>query len=443
MSAVRWLRRARGSVRLRVTLLAAGAFAVVLVIASFVLVRALEGALEGDVRSASEAVLRQQAQLVLRDGVPPGAQRISAASGEAFNLPVPGPTGPSLGRVVLFVGDPGLAIANRATLGIDGPLDEYAVSSLRIGGVTLATAASLQEVRDTIATTQTMFWIVGPILVTLVAGLAWLLAGRALRPVHAVTSRVAEIGSHSLHERVPVPASSDEIAELATTMNDMLARLETASATNRRLVSDASHELRTPVTVMRAELEVAGRDPSADWEETSSVLLGELDRLQGMIDDLLLLARGDERAFARDEVDVTDLVHEVAARRRRVPLVVEVTDEPALATGDADALRRALDHLVANATRHATSKVSIAVELSDGEVCVNVDDDGSGIPETDRERVVRRFVRTDEGRARDSGGAGLGLAVSADVATVHGGRLEIGDSPLGGARVSLVVPRSI
>jgi signal transduction histidine kinase len=468
MSAVTWLRRARGSVRLRVTLLAAGAFAVVLLVASFVLVRALERALEGDVRDASEAVLRRQADLVLSRGIPAGAQQLAAANGEAFNLPVAGSDEQAAGRVVLFVGDPNdlpsgvptiesppgattdvtfiagdVPVTDAHTLGIDGPLDNYAVTSLRIGGLTLATAASLQEVRDTIATTQTMFWIVGPILVALVAGLAWLLAGRALRPVHAVTSRVAEIGSHSLHERVPVPASSDEIAELATTMNDMLGRLETASATNRRLVSDASHELRTPVTVMRAELEVAGRDPSADWRETSSVLLGELDRLQGMIDDLLLLARGDERAFARDEVDVTDLVHEVAARRRRVPLVVEVTDEPALATGDADALRRALDHLVANAVRHATSKVSVAVELSDGEVCVHVDDDGCGIPETDRDRVVRRFVRTDEGRARDSGGAGLGLAVSADVATAHGGRLDIGDSPLGGARVSLMLPRSI
>jgi signal transduction histidine kinase len=139
---------------------------------------------------------------------------------------------------------------------------------------------------------------------------------------------------------------------------------------------------------------------------------------------------------------VSDLVHEVAARRRRVPLVVAVTDEPALATGDADALRRALDHLVANAARHAASKVAVTVEIGADEVCVHVDDDGCGIPENDRERVVRRFVRTDEGRARDSGGAGLGLAVSADVASAHGGRLEIGDSPLGGARVSLIVPRS-
>jgi signal transduction histidine kinase len=286
-----------------------------------------------------------------------------------------------------------------------------------------------------------MFWAVGPALVALVAGLAWLLAGRALRPVHAVTSRVAEIGSHSLHERVPVPSSHDEIAELTTTMNDMLSRLEASNASSRRLVSDASHELRTPVTVMRTELEVAVRDPNTDWAETGAVLLGELARLQGMVDDLLLLARGDERAFARDPVNMTDMIHEVAARRWQVPVSVELAKEPAMTVGDADALRRALDHLVANATRHAATQAAITTEVSDGELSVHVDDDGRGIPASDRERVVRRFVRSDEGRARDNGGAGLGLAVTSDVAAAHGGRLVIGDSPLGGARATLRLPR--
>jgi signal transduction histidine kinase len=258
-----------------------------------------------------------------------------------------------------------------------------------------------------------------------------------------VTSRVAAIGSHSLHERVPVPSSHDEIAELAITMNDMLGRLEASSASSRRLVSDASHELRTPMTVMRTELEVATRDPSTDWGATSAVVLGELDRLQGMVDDLLLLARGDERAFARTEVGLADLVHEVAARRRRVPVAVELGDEPALTMGDVDALRRALDHVVTNAARHAVSKVVVGAELNKGEVRVHVDDDGPGIPVADREHVVRRFVRRDEGRARDDGGAGLGLAVTSDVVVAHGGRLQISDSPLGGARVSLILPRAV
>jgi signal transduction histidine kinase len=457
-------------VRLRVTLLAAGAFAIVLAVASLALVRALERALEDDVRSASEAILRRQAALVLSGGIPAGARQVSATSGEAFQLPVTGPAPGSAGTVVMFVSDGstlpelpppdelpdtevvetapadvvfvrGMPVANPAVFGIEGPVDDYFVSSLRVGGVVLATAASLEEVRDTIATTRTLFWVLGPVLVALVAGLAWLLAGRALRPVHAVTSRVAAIGSHSLHERVPVPASSDEIAELATTMNDMLGRLEAANTSNRRLVSDASHELRTPVTVMRTELEVAGCAPASDWRETRSVLLGELDRLQWMIDDLLLLARGDERAFARDEVDVTDLVREVAGRRRRVPVGVDGGGEPVTAVGDADALRRALDHIVANAARHAASAVAVATELVDGEVRLHVDDDGPGIPEVDRDRVIQRFVRSDDGRARDGGGSGLGLAVASDVAIGHHGRLVIGDSPLGGARVTVTVPR--
>jgi signal transduction histidine kinase len=456
----RWLRRARGSVRLRVTLMAAGAFAIVLVAASFVLLRSLERALENDVRNASEALLQRQAAQVLSTGIPAGAQRIDAASGEAFEIPVSGAA--EGGRVVVvmrrtaadqlpntgsggapstdvtFVED--LTVADPAVLGIEGPVEDYSVSSLRVGEMVLATAAPLDEVREVIATTGTMFWVVGPALVALVAVLAWLLAGRALRPVHAVTSRVASIGSHSLNERVPVPRSSDEIAELATTMNDMLGRLEAASESSRRLVSDASHELRTPVTVMRTELEVASRaGTAADWTETSEVLLAELDRLQALVDDLLLLARGHELDLRRADVEVLDVVHEVVARRRRVPVEVSAAG-PVMVRGDETALRRALDHLVANAARHARSAVSVAIGRENGRVAVHVDDDGPGIAEPDRPRVVQRFVRLDEGRARDAGGAGLGLAIANDVAVAHGGALVIGTSPMGGARVSVLLP---
>src|SRR5918993_2254116 len=209
-------------------------------------------------------------------------------------------------------------MAQAGVLGIRGDLADYTVSTIDAGEFTLATASPLDSVRDTIATTKRLLWVAGPALVALVAGLAWLLAGRALRPVHAVTSRVAAIGSRSLHERVPVPASGDEIAELAATMNGMLARLETASTTNRRLVADASHELRTPVAVMRAELEVARRAAAVDWDATSDVLLAELDRLQGLVDDLLLLARGDERGFATTEFSIADVARDVGARARRV-----------------------------------------------------------------------------------------------------------------------------
>jgi signal transduction histidine kinase len=475
----RWLARARGSVRLRVTLLAAGLFAVTLAVAAFALLRALEQDLVADVRSADLATLRTRAAQVVNEGVPADAEPLRASSGVAYRLPGPaaqqilmvmgepptavvhstngpeprsasagtpsagtpsaGVPGAGTGVDVVEVGD--LPITQPGLLGIEGDVRDYTVSWLSTGGVTLATASPLDSVRDTIATTKRLLWLAGPALVALVAGLAWLLAGRALRPVHAVTSRVAAIGSGSLHERVPVPASGDEIAELAATMNAMLARLEDASATNRRLVADASHELRTPVAVMRAELEVA-RGTAADWDATSGVLLGELDRLQSLIDDLLLLARGDERGFDQVPFSLADVARDTAARTRGVPVAVTVEGDVDPVVGDRAAITRALDHLVTNAARHAASVVHVAVTATGDEATVVVDDDGPGIPPARRADVVRRFVRLDEARARDGGGAGLGLAVTADVAAAHGGRLEIGDAPIGGARLTLVLPRT-
>ncbi|MET0147335.1 MAG: ATP-binding protein [Ilumatobacteraceae bacterium] len=456
-----WLRRGRGSVRLRVTLLAAGLFALTLAVASWGLLRALERTLVDDLRSEDQATLRAQALQVFTRGIPSGATPLAAESGAAFELP--GQTGARRVIVMAPSGDvltsPGLEqrfdtiggneivysgtvpMASAEVLGIAGDPAAFDVSSLRVGDVTFATASPLDAVFDTIAATRRLLWMIGPGLVALVAGLAWLLAGRALRPVHAVTSQVAAIGSHSLHERVPVPASDDEIAALARTMNGMLGRLETASATNRRLVSDASHELRTPIAVMRTELEVARRAREPDWATTSDVMLDELDRLQCLVDDLLLLARSDERAFVHQPFSIADVVRDVGARPRRVPLDVAVAADADPVVGDADAVRRAVDHVVANAARHARSRVEVCVESDATTVTVHVDDDGPGIPVARRGDVLRRFVRLDEGRSRDGGGAGLGLAVTSDVAAAHAGRLDIGDSRLGGARLSLVLSR--
>jgi signal transduction histidine kinase len=452
-------------VRLRVTLLAAGLFALTLGGAAFVLLHVLEGDLVDDVRSGDLAALRSQAAQLTIDGVPRDAVSVPASGGQAYELPVAG----TARRIVVFLNDGapprvtqqldapstvagsaaradvvyagGIPVANQSVLGITGDVKDYNVSSISAGEYTLATASPLDSVRQTIATTRRLLWIVGPALVALVAGLAWLLAGRALRPVHAVTSRVAAIGSRSLHERVPVPSSHDEIAELASTMNGMLSRLETASTTNRRLVSDASHELRTPIAVMRAELDVARRSSNPDWNVTGDVLTDELTRLQGLVDDLLLLARGDEQSLARNPFSIADTVRDVGARTRRVPVDVSVGDDVDPVVGDAGAVGRALDHLVSNAARHATTEVRIAVVGDADAVRVDVDDDGPGIPPARRTEVVKRFVRLDEGRARDGGGAGLGLAVTSDVAVAHGGRLDIGQAPIGGARLTLVLPR--
>lgn len=455
------LRRTGGSVRVRVTLLAAGAFAIVLIVAALTLLHALERVLIDDLRSADREALERQAVTVATEGVPVGADVVTSAIGEVVNLDLV--NGHPIVMVVpsdvaddsaMSDGTEGptdewastdfvetLPVASAQQLGIVGPPEQYAVTSMAYGGFTLATASPLEGVRETIATTRNLLWLLGPALVALVAGIAWFLAGRALRPVHAVTSHVAAIGSNSLHERVPVPSSSDEIAELARTMNDMLGRLEVATTSSRRLVSDASHELRTPVTVMRTELEIAGRTTDPDWAATSGVLLGELTRLQELVDDLLLLARGDERAFAKADVSIGDVAHEVAARRRRVPVEVRLDEGDHVVQGDETALRRAIDHVVSNAARHADARVIVEVGSDHDTVSVHVDDDGAGIPSSDRDKVVRRFVRLDASRGRAGGGAGLGLAVTSDVVAAHGGRVVIGDAPIGGARFALLLPR--
>jgi signal transduction histidine kinase len=484
------LRRAAGSVRVRVTILAALSFAVVIALTSVVLLRALEHRLVDDVRDADAEALRAQAFAVATAGLPApdavgstvpiagtdtvafqvmgpqGPIVVLTNRGEASTSVAPPPTGDVLdsGEATFFElavdgsgGSSGSVGATRVSvpldesarrlLGVGGTAEPLIVSTLRISdGVSLATASSLDEVAQAVTTTRTVLWIAGPCLVLLVAALAWVLVGRALRPVHALTSRVGSISSDSLHERVPVPPVADEIGELATTMNSMLARLEESAATNRRLVSDASHELRTPLAVVRTELEVARLTSDVDWDTLCTDILGEVDRMQALVDDLLLLARTAERGLESSEVDVVDIVREVASRRRRVDVHTDVgvlDDEPPSVLADGAALRRALDHVVANAARHASTAVTVDVVAAADAVELRVDDDGPGIPAAERERVLERFVRLDEGRARDDGGSGLGLAVAHDVVTALGGELRIGDSPAGGTRVVLALPTPV
>ncbi|WP_116996061.1 sensor histidine kinase [Desertimonas flava] len=462
----RALHRARASVRLRVTLLAAGAFAVTFFIAAAILLRSLENGLVDDLRESNSTALEAEAaSLQATAALPPDVDVVRRTDG----ITVAQWLDPSSGRRITYLLPSGYAPGDAAAviLGEARPVQPSAaltlmasgdaswsdtVATTRVAGSgVLATFSPLADVRDAIARTTSLLWAVGPALVALVAGLAWMLAGRALRPVRLMTRRVSEIGSHSLHERVADPGSTDEIAELARTMNEMLGRLDAANESSRRLVSDASHELRTPIAVMRTELEVAARESEAgagDWSATSGVLLGELDRLAAMVDDLLLLARGEERAAGSrpaDVVDVVDLGHEAGARRYRADVEIAVVVDPevtdATVDGDRAALVRALDHLVSNAARSAASRVEVRIETGAGAmVALHVDDDGPGIPVEQRSLVVQRFVRMDEGRSRDAGGAGLGLAVASEVAAVHDGRLEIDDSPLGGARVSILLP---
>ncbi len=286
-----------------------------------------------------------------------------------------------------------------------------------------------------------------PVLLLLVAVTTWKVVGRALAPVEAIRSEVDAVSAAELHRRVPDPPGDDEIARLARTMNRMLGRLEHAQARQRRFVSDASHELRSPVASIRQHAEVALAHPDrTTTRELAETVLAEDLRVQRLVEDLLLLARVDEHTLAlrRRPVDLDDLVFDEARRLRDASGVrVDTTAVSAgRVDGDAAVLRRVLRNLGDNAARHTRSRISFALAEHDSVVVMAVDDDGPGIPEAERERVLERFVRLDAARARDAGGSGLGLAIVAELVAAHGGALTVAGSPLGGARIEVSLPRS-
>jgi signal transduction histidine kinase len=286
-----------------------------------------------------------------------------------------------------------------------------------------------------------------PALLIIVAVLTWVLVGRALRPVDTIRREVDEISASVLDRRIPESPGRDEIARLSRTMNRMLDRLERAQLRQRRFASDASHELRSPVAVIRHHAEVALAHPEQTGvTDLARLVLAEDLRVQHLVEDLLLLARVDEHSLRlrRVPVDLDDLVFaEAASLRAAVALRVDTTGVCAgRVLGNAGALRRVLRNLGENAARHARTRIVFTLADTGSGVVLTVDDDGPGIPVTERERVLERFVRLDDARDRDSGGSGLGLAIVDELVTAHDGTLAIEDAPGGGARVRVTFPRA-
>ncbi|MFF7756982.1 sensor histidine kinase [Streptomyces griseorubiginosus] len=323
---------------------------------------------------------------------------------------------------------------------IDGESADYRFAALEVdvqdkGRLTVYAGASLDAEQGAVDTAQTVMLIGFPLLLGVVAAVTWLVTRRALRPVEGIRAEMAAItASEDLARRVPVPDTHDEVARLARTTNETLAALETSVERQRRFVADASHELRSPIASLRTQLEVAAAHPElldVDGAVEDTV------RLQRLAADLLLLARldaGERRGDAR--VDLGELA--VRCARGRDGVTVEA---PAVeVTGSRGQLERVLGNLLDNAQRHARTAVAVTVRRDGEWAVVSVADDGSGVPAADRERVFERFVRLDEARARDDGGAGLGLAIARDVAVRHGGTLTVRDAPAGGALFELRLP---
>ena len=305
-------------------------------------------------------------------------------------------------------------------------------------------ARALVDVLDT-TTVITRLLVIGlPLMVAVVALTTWFAVGRALAPVEAIRCEVDAISAAQLHRRVPRPKADDEIGRLAATMNRMLERLESARNSQRRFVSDASHELRSPITTIRQHAEVALAHPEhVTAAELAEVVLAEQQRMQRLVEDLLLLARVDEHVpLTRAAVDLDDLAFEEGHRLRSATSKrVDTSGVNAVRVqGDADALRRMLRNVGENAVRHASSRVDVTLVERGEEVVLTIDDDGPGIPATERARVLQRFVRLDEARSRDEGGSGLGFSIVDEVVRAHGGSMSIEQSPLGGARIVITLP---
>lgn len=296
---------------------------------------------------------------------------------------------------------------------------------------TVLVAKPMSDLEQSVQTVRTLLLVAFPLLVTVLAVVAWRVIGATLRPVEALRAGAAEITAAGRPASLPVPTSRDEVHRLAVTLNDMLDRLETARTRQRAFVADAAHELRSPLANLRTQLEVAQHlGDRTDWPAVAGDLLADTRRLSRLVDDLLLLARADDaepREGGSEPVELSGLLRAVADRYPAPP--VSVADGPPRWTaGEPEGLRRVVANLVDNAVRHARTRVELAVTGDGPHQLVTVTDDGPGIPAAQRERVFDRFTRLDDARDRDVGGAGLGLAIVRELVRRHGGTVRLVDA---------------
>jgi signal transduction histidine kinase len=482
-----WL---RVTLRARLTVVATGLVALGLAAGAVLLLAALRQALftglDGTARQRASDIAALVDAGRLADPVPvvgggavvqvvdaQGRVRAASAGGDHLvPLLEPGPLAEArAGRAVGLDG---------ARIGTSDSLRVVAVQAGPAGDrQTVLVAMSLAQLESSMRVVEIALLVGAPVLLAALAGLSWIVVGSALRPVAALRQGAEEITDSGGTRRLPVPAADDEVRRLAVTLNDMLVRLESASARQRVFVADAAHELRSPLAAMRTQLEVAICHPGgADWRETATDVLADTTRMARLVDDLLLLARLDEgtppsrRAglasparpagwlgSAGRPTDIVTVVDAVLDRPRAGERTVVRTGDPSvIVDGGADALTRVVANLVDNAMRHAQAKVVVDVrgpaKLSDQAdqadpvsgardsepmAILTVSDDGPGIPPADRERVFARFTRLDQARSRDDGGSGLGLPIVRGLVESLGGSVQLADAAPG-LRATVCLP---
>jgi two-component system OmpR family sensor kinase len=289
-----------------------------------------------------------------------------------------------------------------------------------------------------------------PVALLLAGGGGWLLARRALMPVDRMAEAARRISVENLTERLSDPGKGDELSRLARTLNQMLDRLESSFLQVRQFSADASHELQTPLTILKGEMEVALRMERSPGEYRRILESGleEIDRISRLVDGLLLLSRAEAGALKMDwkNVELSLLLEEVY-EQGKVPadargVTLSLGDRvPLSIVGDKGHLRRALLNLVDNGIKYtpAGGRVTLSLERNEGWACLSVEDTGIGISEEDRARIFERFYRSPEALSI-GGGHGLGLCIARSIAETHGGKIEIESTPGQGSRFTILVP---
>ncbi|WP_440104805.1 sensor histidine kinase [Streptosporangium sp. H16] len=483
----RWRRK---SLRFRLTAVASAVLAVALVVSAYVMITVLGNALLATIDDSIYQRARDTVSLADAGRLPdemtsPDGTLLQVIDGTGRITHTT--TGTDRLVPLLGAGERAAAIGRGEARFLDGkPYGIPHLLRVRVlsadRGQTVIAARPFSEVQTSISTAGHVLIVGTPLLLILLAGASWVIIGRTLRPIAALRRGADEITDTARSRRLPVPEARDEVHSLATTLNAMLARLEKAGVRQRALVSDAAHELRSPLASIRLQLEVAlGHPEGQDWRETAEGVLEDTMRLSRLAEDLLSLARLDERGGtpARGEpVELDQLVAQTVERYGEA-VTVRIAGEPerepgnapgaagdrpesgprtaaaprngpgragpgsapgtaggprsgpVRVTGDALDLSRVLVNLVDNALRHTSAPVVVELRAEGADAVLTVTDDGPGIPEADRERVFDRFTRLDSARSRDEGGAGLGLAIVRETVHAHGGAVHLEDASPG------------
>ena len=447
--------RRRLGVRARSVLVAVGVVLIAMLIGGAGLVYVLEDNVETTATATANARAQEVSDLIASTGLSEATATILAEGRSGQLVQIIGPDGTVYGASNRDIATAPLAklrptageVAVTEGSGFLGEPGEWAIVAR---GVSARNRTYVVQVAIPIAAQQAMIrsisvylLVVTPLLLAVVALAVWLLLGRALHAVEGIRREVAGIDSRHLATRVEVPPTRDEIAALAETMNTMLDRLDRADVAQRAFVSDASHELRSPLATLTTAAELAQTANEPRRGRLMATIMLELVRIRGLVENLMTLARADAASadLATGDVDLDDLID---LERQRLQATggctVVAAVEPVRIDGDYHRLEQAFRNVVDNAERHARSTVRLTVTRSQDTAVVWIDNDGPAIATADRERIFERFVRLDESRSRDIGGSGLGLAIARSTVEAHRGRLAVVDAPDGWCRFEAQLP---